>query len=62
MLPALISGNTNTFAWPATLEFGALDAATSFITAASYCNGPSINKSGRFSCAIRVASFTFSTD
>lgn len=51
----------NTVARPATGEFGALDFATSAITAASYCSGPSIIRSGRFSCARRVASRTFST-
>ncbi len=43
----------NTVARPATGEFGALDFATSAITAASYCSGPSIIRSGRFSCARR---------
>ena len=55
------SGKINTVALPATGEFGALDLATSAITAASYCKGPSIIRSGRFSCAKRVASRTFST-
>ncbi|CSI44437.1 Uncharacterised protein [Vibrio cholerae] len=55
------SGNTNTVALPATGELGALEAATFSMIAASYCKGPSITRSGRFSLAMRVASRTLST-
>ena len=55
------SGNINTVALPATGLFGAFFLATFSIIAASYCNGPSMIKSGRFCCASLVASATFST-
>ena len=57
----LRSGNTRTVARPATGDVGAFSRATSGITAASYCNGPSIARSGRRCLAILVASITFST-
>ena len=45
----------------ATGDPGAFSRATSGITAASYCSGPSIARSGRAAFAIFVASLTFST-
>ena len=42
MLPASKSGNTNTFALPATSLLGALLAAISGTIAASSCNSPQI--------------------
>ena len=42
MFPDCKSGNTNTFALPATLLFGAFWAATLSTIAASNCNSPSI--------------------
>ena len=61
VLPVFRSGKIKTVARPATCESGAFDFATSSMIAASYCSGPSITRAGRFSCAMRVASRTFST-
>ena len=51
----------NTVACPATGLFGAFWRPTLAMAAASYCKGPSINRSGRCSRARRVASRTLST-
>ena len=61
MLPAPRSGNTRTFALPATFEPGALLWPTNGTSAASACNSPSSDNSGSSSCARRVASTTLST-
>ena len=61
MLPACKSGNTKTFAFPATLLFGAFRSATFLTIAASNCNSPSISKSGLISLANSVAFLTLST-
>ena len=61
IFPAFKSGNTNIFAFPATLLPGALLDATVGTNAASNCISPSTNKSGAFSFASLVASCTFST-
>jgi hypothetical protein len=48
LFPVFKSGKISTLACPATSEFGILLCPTSISTAASYCIGPSIFKSGRF--------------
>ena len=62
MLPALILGNTNTFALPATGESGAFNLPTSGATAASNCNSPSSARSGAAALAIAVAYCILGTD
>ena len=62
MLPACRSGNTSTFALPATLLPGAFVAATLSTSAASACNSPSKANSGAISLANFVASCTLSTN
>ena len=62
MLPACRSGNTSTFAFPATGLPGALVFATLSINAASACNSPSNARSGAISFASFVASATLSTN
>ena len=61
VLPVFKSGKINTLARPATWEFGAFERPTLSTEAASYCNGPSISRSGRRCLAISVAFATFST-
>ena len=58
IFPQFRSGKINTFACPATFEFGIFDFATLLSTAASNCIGPSIAISGAAFCAISSASFT----
>ena len=57
----LRSGKTNTVAGPATGLSGRLLRATDATAAASYCSGPSTERSGRRSRTISVARATFST-
>ena len=61
MLPALMSGNTNVLACPATLLSGHFVLATVGETAASNCNSPSIASSGYLSFALLAAERTLST-
>ena len=62
MLPACKSGNTNTFALPATFEPGAFCFPTDSTILASNCNSPSIGSSGAISWASLVALATFSAN